>query len=442
MADGTGSASGPGARSGAERGPGPTQRPLARFTGLTLRTKLALVYTGVFALGGALLLTANYAMVSASLEVRGVDLATTAAYRESDPSEVIAVPVTPAEPTDPAPTGELPEGLAEAWTEARPLTVLVDDYQDGVLSDLLFNSVLILVGITLLAALAGWVIAGGPLRRLHRVTETARTLSERDLHSRLDLKGPDDEFRELGDTFDDMLCRLEQAFDSQRRFVANASHELRTPLSVQRAALEVPLAQDRVPEDLRPAFRRALDSVGRSEALISGLLLLARSDRGLTRTREVDLAEVVGDAAAQYASAAEEEGVDLRVDAESARVDGDPVLLEQLVRNLVENAVRYNTPGGWVEVRVRTAAGRAASGRTVLKVTNTGAGAGGSGTGGADELFEPFHRGDAARLHRDRPGSGLGLSIVRSIATAHGARATATARPEGGLVVTVGFPAL
>ncbi|GAA1094426.1 sensor histidine kinase [Nocardiopsis metallicus] len=441
MADGTDAASGPGARSGAGKRPDPTRRWRARFTGLTLRTKLALVYTGVFALGGTLLLTANYAMVSASLEIRGVDLATTAVYR-GDPSEVIAVPVTPAvpfEPADPAPTEELPEG---GGTEAQPLTVMVDDYQDGVLSDLLFNSVLILVGVTLLAALAGWVIAGGPLRRLHRVTEAARTLSERDLHSRLDLRGPDDEFRELGDTFDDMLSRLERAFDSQRRFVANASHELRTPLSVQRAALEVPLAQDRVPEDLRPAFRRALDSVGRSEALISGLLLLARSDRGPARTREVDLAEVVGDVAAQYAGAAEEEGVDLRVDVESARVDGDPVLLEQLVRNLVENAVRYNTPGGWVEVRVRTAAGRTAAGRTVLKVTNTGAEVGGSGAGDADELFEPFHRGDAARLHRDRPGSGLGLSIVRSIATAHGARATARPRPEGGLVVTVGFPEL
>lgn len=425
-------------------------RWLAWFSGLTLRTKLALVYTGVFALGGALLLTANYAMVSASLEVRGVDLAMTAAYRADDLSGVVAVPMTPAvpyEPTEPAPTERFSEGADEAWAGAQPLTVLVDDYQDGVLSDLLFNSVLILVGVTLMAALAGWVIAGGPLRRLHRVTETARTLSERDLHSRLDLSGPDDEFRELGDTFDGMLSRLERAFDSQRRFVANASHELRTPLSVQRAALEVPLAQDRVPEELRPTFRRALDSVGRSEALISGLLLLARSDRGLAETREVDLAEVVGDVTAQYASAAEEEGVDLRVDVESARVEGDPVLLEQLVRNLVENAIRYNVPDGRVEVRVRTAAGRTAAGRTVLKVTNTGAvvdgpRTGASRTGDADVLFEPFHRGDAARLHRDRPGSGLGLSIVRSIATAHGAKATARARPEGGLVVTVGFPEL
>ena len=416
---------------------GVTRRWLDRFASLTLRTKLALVYTGVFAVGGALLLSANYAMVSASLEMRGVELSTTAALPTSDPAETLVIPA----PTVPAPTGEggEPGETGEAapttdWvaTGAEPLAVLVDDYQVGVLSDLLLNSVLILLGVTLLAALAGWVIAGGPLRRLHRVTDAARTLSEHDLHSRLDLRGPDDEFRELGDTFDGMLSRLERAFDSQRRFVSNASHELRTPLSVQRAALEVPLAQDRVPDDLRPTFRRALDSVARSEALISGLLLLARSDRGLARTEEVDLAEVAHGVVAQHAGAAEEERVDLRVDAESAAVDGDPVLLEHLVRNLVENAVRYNATDGWVEVRVRTAAGR-----TVLRVTNSGA-----EVGDAEELFEPFHRGDAARLHRGRPGSGLGLSIVRSISTAHGAKATARARPEGGLVVTVGFPEL
>lgn len=401
-----------------------TRRWLDHLSGLTLRTKLALVYTGVFVLGGALLLAANYAMVSASLEVRGFELARTIEV-SSEEGAPLMTPGAPAQPLESA-------GPTEPWAtteQAEPVTILVDDYQGGVLSDLLLNSVLVLLGVTLLAALAGWLIAGRPMRRLHRVTETARTLSERDLHSRLGLTGPDDEFRELGDTFDEMLSRLERAFDSQRRFVANASHELRTPLSVQRAALEVPLAQDRVPEDLRPAFRRALDSVGRSEALISGLLLLARSDRGLARTEEVDLTEVADGVVSRHAGEAEEAGVDLRVDAESARVDGDPVLLEHLVRNLVENAVRYNVPDGWVEVRVRTAAGR-----TVLKVTNTG-----GEVGDADELFEPFHRGDAARLHSSRSGSGLGLSIVRSIAVAHGAKATARPRPGGGLVVTVGF---
>ncbi|MFE3460203.1 sensor histidine kinase [Nocardiopsis aegyptia] len=396
-----------------------------RGRGPTLRTRLTLVYTGVFALGGVLLLGANYLVASASLRDRGVSLAMTIeTVAREDGSPYPSEPAQPAWPLDSWAETQEKAGVAE------PAALLVDGYQDGVLSDMLVNSVLALVAITLLAAAAGWLIAGRPMRRLHRVTETARTLSEHDLHSRLGLTGPDDEFRELGDTFDAMLSRLERAFDSQRRFVANASHELRTPLAVQRAALEVPLAQDRVPDDLRPAFRRALDSVGRSESLISGLLLLARSDRGLARTEEVDLAGIVRDTAARHEADAREAGVDLRVDTEAAAVAGDAVLLEHLVRNLVENAVRHNTSGGWVEARLRTA-----HGRTVVKVTNTGA-----EIADPDALFEPFHRGDAARLRGARPGSGLGLSIVRSIATAHGATVVARARPGGGLVVTVGFP--
>jgi signal transduction histidine kinase len=390
---------------------------------LTLRARLTLVYTGVFALGGILLLGANYLVASASLRDRGVRLATTIEAASVDGEVRAAVPARPRDSEW--------AGTGATGGETRPAALLVNGYQDGVLSDMLLNSALALVGITLLAGAAGWLIAGRPMRRLHRVTETARTLSEHDLHSRLGLTGPDDEFRELGDTFDAMLSRLERAFESQRRFVANASHELRTPLAVQRAALEVPLVQDRVPDDLRPAFRRSLDSVARSESLISGLLLLARSDRGLTRTEAVDLARLVRDTAARHEDRAREEGVDLRVDTEAAAVQGDPVLLEHLVRNLVENAVRYNTPGGWVEARLR-----AAHGRTVVKVTNTGA-----EIADPDALFEPFHRGGEARLRGSRPGSGLGLSIVRSIAVAHGATAVARARPGGGLVVTVGFPA-
>ncbi|RKS10534.1 signal transduction histidine kinase [Nocardiopsis sp. Huas11] len=395
-----------------------------RGRGPTLRTRLTLVYTGVFALGGVLLLGANYLVAATSLRDRGLRLATTidAVAREGEE-------VYPTEPAQPAERLETWSQTQELSGSAEPAALLVGGYQDGVLSDMLVNSVLALVAITLLAAAAGWLIAGRPMRRLHWVTETARTLSEHDLHSRLGLTGPDDEFRELGDTFDAMLSRLERAFDSQRRFVANASHELRTPLAVQRAALEVPLAQDRVPDDLRPAFRRALDSVGRSESLISGLLLLARSDRGLAATEEVDLAAIVREAVDRHGDEARREDVELRVDAAPARVRGDAVLLEHLVRNLVENAVRYNRPGGWVEVRLR-----AAHGRTVVKVTNTGA-----EVADPDALFEPFHRGDEARLHGARSGSGLGLSIVRSIALAHGAAAAARARPGGGLVVTVGF---
>ncbi|QUX29252.1 HAMP domain-containing protein [Nocardiopsis akebiae] len=390
--------------------------------GLTLRARLTLVYTAVFAAGGAVLLGANYAMVSASLETRGVDLAATIVASGDGGEPSIAVgPAAPAESAGPF------EEVEGASGPTSPL----GDYQDGVLSDLLTTSVAVLVAVAALAALAGWLIAGRPMRRLHAVTETARHISERDLHSRLALTGPDDEFRELGDTFDGMLSRLERAFEAQRRFVANASHELRTPLAVQKAAVEVPLSQGRVPEDLKPAFTRVLDSVDRSERLLAGLLLLARSDRGLARTEPVDLAGAAENASALLARDAREAGVDLRTDLATAEVEGDPVLLEHLVRNLLDNAVHYNVPGGWVEARVRTAAGR-----TVLRVANTG-----GNVTDPESLFEPFHRGDAARVRTGRPGSGLGLAIVRSIASAHGARAEARARPGGGLVVTVGFPA-
>ncbi|MFY7064934.1 sensor histidine kinase [Nocardiopsis changdeensis] len=399
---------------------------------LTLRTRLALVYTAVFVLGGAVLLGVNYGIVSASLENRGVSLATTVegvAVQALDEADTVSIPAAPT-----VPTGTYWE--AEDYGEAQAaVEELLDAYRSAVLTDMVVTSVLVLGGVTALAALAGWLIAGRPMRRLHRVTEAARTLSEDDLHSRLELTGPDDEFRELGDTFDGMLARLERAFDSQRRFVANASHELRTPLAVQRTALEVPLSQGRVPEDLKPAFGRVLESVERSEELIAGLLLLARSDRGLSGTEAVGLAEVAGDAVALHTGTARARGVALELEVEPADVAGDRVLLAHLARNLVDNALRYNVDGGdggWVRVEVSTIADRA-----VLRVANTG-----PRVRDADALFEPFHRGDAARLHRDRSGSGLGLSIVRSIAEAHGGSVSALPRTGGGLTVTVGFPAV
>ncbi|WP_306369444.1 cell wall metabolism sensor histidine kinase WalK [Nocardiopsis sp. CC223A] len=405
------------------------------MNGLTLRTRLALVYTAVFVLGGVVLLGVNYGIVSASLESRGVGLATTVegvAVQALDGAGTVSVPATPVMPA---------EGYQEVedYGEAQAAVEdLLESYRSAVLTDMVLNSVLVLGGVTALAALAGWLIAGRPMRRLHRVTEAARTLSEDDLHSRLALTGPDDEFRELGDTFDGMLARLERAFDSQRRFVANASHELRTPLAVQRTALEVPLSQGRVPEDLQPAFARVLGSVERSEELIAGLLLLARSDRGLTGTETVGLAEIAGDAVALHSGTAADRGVALELAVETADVAGDRVLLAHLARNLVDNALRYNVDaeagedGGWVRVEVRTIADRA-----VLRVANTG-----PRVRDADALFEPFHRGDASRLHRGRTGSGLGLSIVRSITEAHGGTVSALPRPEGGLTVTVGFPAV
>ncbi|WP_395361449.1 ATP-binding protein [Streptomyces sp. YH02] len=277
---------------------------------------------------------------------------------------------------------------------------------------LMWSSLALLV-MACCAVVVGWWTAGRVLRPVHEMTARAGRLSERNLHDRIAVTGPDDELKELGDTIDALLGRLETAFDSQRRFIANASHELRTPLATQRAAIQVGLDDDC---DVRQVL---LDANRRSERLIDGLLLLARSERGLAEREDVRLGEL-----------AEEEWADAYVVADGGVVRGSRVLLGQLVRNLVANAVAYNVPeGGTVAVRAEGG---------VLTVTNTGPVVPPDEVAG---LFEPFRRGEG----RDRmgPGAGLGLSIVRSIAEAHGGRVRALPRGAGeggGLVVTVTLP--
>ncbi|WP_067185185.1 sensor histidine kinase [Microtetraspora niveoalba] len=389
---------------------------------LTVRGKLTAIYTAVFTAGGLLLLAFNYVVVAGSLDVHGLSLARAIpAARTSAPGLTGA---TPAPAQDAAP-----------MTSSRILPAspsrLLGEYRDAVLSDLVLRSAVALLIVVVLAALAGRLIAGRALARLHRVTETARHLSEHDLSRRLALSGPHDELKDLGDTFDGMLARLQAAFDSQRRFAANASHELRTPLAIQRAAVEVPLTTGQVPPHLLPAMRRVLDAAERSEHLIESLLLLARGDRGLDETRPADLAQAAREAADTLADLAHSHGVRLSTRLGPAPLDGDPVLLNHLARNLIDNAIRYNTDGGRVEV-VTAAVGA----HVTITVRNTGPRV---DADTAAELFTPFRRGDGPRL-RHAAGSGLGLSIVRSIATAHGGTAAAVARPGGGLVVTVTLP--
>lgn len=263
------------------------------------------------------------------------------------------------------------------------------------------------------------------------MTAKARRLSEHTLHERIASSGPDDELKELGETLDALLARLEKAFDSQRRFIANASHELRTPLATQRAAIQVGL-DDPSPEDLVRTRQTLLDNNRRSERLIEGLLVLARSERGLAGSEraEVDLAQVLKEESARTPAAAGRSAVDrpeVTVEAEPCVVRGNRQLLAQLVANLLSNAVRYNVPDGSVRVSL-SAAGD-------LMVRNTGPVV---AEGDIAGFFQPFRRGEG----RDRmgQGSGLGLSIVRSIALAHGGTVTAVPGPEGGLAVTVRLP--
>ncbi|WP_411077332.1 ATP-binding protein [Streptomyces sp. cmx-10-25] len=344
--------------------------------GSTIRTRIALVYGGVFLVLGALLLIVVNLLVRA-----GTDGEKEAIVARAE--EVAAV---------------------EAYR-------IGDDVGRAANEQMLMWSCMALLVIACGAVVVGWWTAGRVLRPVHEMTARARRLSERNLDERLAVRGPDDELKELGDTIDALLGRLETAFDSQRRFIANASHELRTPLATQRAAIQVGLDED-------CGVRQVLlDTNRHSERLLDGLLLLARGERGLAEREDVPFAEVVTE---EYEDAAV---------AEHGVVRGSRVLLRQLVRNLVANAVVHNVPGGFVDVRV-------AGG--VLTVVNTGPVV---PPDGVEILFEPFRRGEG----RDRtgPGAGLGLSIVRSIAAAHGGSVTAVARGAGeggGLTVTVTLP--
>ena len=345
--------------------------------GSTIRTRIALVYGGVFLVLGAVLLLVVNLLVRA-----GTDGETDAIVARADQVAVV-----------------------EAYR-------LGDDISEAAGQQMLMWSCLALLVMACGAVVVGWWTAGRVLRPVHDMTARTRRLSERNLHERIAVSGPDDELKELGDTIDALLGRLETAFDSQRRFIANASHELRTPLATQRAAIQVGL------DDSCDVRQILLDTNRRSERLIDGLLLLARSERGLAEREDVPLGEVVAE---EYEHA--------RVVGGGGVVRGSRVLLGQLVRNLVANAVAYNVPGGSVDVRVEGG---------VLTVVNTGPVVPPDQVAG---LFEPFRRGEG----RDRmgPGAGLGLSIVRSIAVAHGGSVRAVARGAeegGGLAVAVTLP--
>jgi signal transduction histidine kinase len=277
----------------------------------------------------------------------------------------------------------------------------------------------------------GWYISGRLLRPVREITETARRASEQHLGERLALTGPRDELKELADTFDDMLERLDAAFATQRRFVANASHELRTPLTMMRTAIDVTLAKPSpTASQLTDMAVRVRRSIDKAESMIEALLTIAVSDQGKLSTEFTDLATWAEDAI--DAAAPEIERLGLHVDAklDPAETTGDPQLLERMVCNLVDNAVRHNEPGGWI--RLRTGSGDAAA---YLEIAN-------SGPLIPDDtvpsLFEPFRRMEARTGVRD--GVGLGLSIARSVITAHHATVTARSRPAGGLDISVVIP--
>ncbi|MFE2154895.1 ATP-binding protein [Streptomyces lavendulae] len=347
----------------------------------------------------------------------------------------------PAEGRDPAagekvfePAQRLPPGTAptaeqvEQWRVTRNLTTAASG---AALHELTLVSLVALALFAVLSAWLAWWMAGRVLRPVGVITETARRLSGANLHERIALQAPPGELKRLADTFDGMLDRMEDLVGAQRRFAANAAHELRTPLAVQRAAAEIGLAGEPDAAKVARIRERLIAVADSSEHLVESLLLLAVSEEGLEAARPVDLAALARAELAAVADGAADAGVAVVRELAPLTVSGDGTLLGHLVRNLLANAVRHNRPGG--RLRVRT------SPSGVLTVSNTGPVI---GPGEVPRLLEPFRR-RAERRHTAGEGAGLGLSIVASIARAHGARLLAEANPapDGGLTVRVRFPA-
>jgi signal transduction histidine kinase len=378
----------------------------------TVRARLTLLYAGLFAVCAAIVVAVSYILV-ARLEPQGQGEQAPASFLARCRSEQL---------------GAHPNGRLLAKCNAYFQLQGARHQRDVTLSHLLQYSLITLAVVIALAAILGWIAAGRALRPLHRITAAARAASEHNLSARVALRGPRDELQELAETFDEMLDRLQVAFEGQKRFIANASHELRTPLAVMRATVDVVLDNpDSTPADLRGMAIDIRAAVDHAEHLIGALLILARNERGLTVHEEFDLATVAEDVL-DTADLADHR---VHTTLEPAVISGDPVLVERLVANLVDNAVRYNAASGDVWISTRTVPGS-----SQLSVANTGPLI---SSAEADSVFQPFQRLNDRTSHE---GFGLGLTIVASIAAVHGGAATACPRDDGGLSITVTIPSL
>jgi signal transduction histidine kinase len=388
---------------------GPRRRSRLRPR-LTARLRLTLLYSAMFlALGtGAIALIYTATSTTSAVAVR-------------------AVPRTAATP------GASPAGGARPVPAGQGPALGITFQHDADVKRLLTVSWLVLIVAALASAGLGWVASGRVLRPLREMTDTARTITAGNLERRLAIAGPDDEFKALGDTLDDLLARLEAAFDAQRRFVAHASHELRTPLTVERTLLQVALSDPHSSEASLRATCEELLAAGRDhERLLEALLTLAAGERALDAHVPLQLPALAGAVLTARGGEIARRDLQLTTDLSPAAITGETHLIERLIANLVENAIDHNRPGGRITLRTDSRDGRAR-----LTIVNTGDAI---GTEEIERLFEPFQRLDTRRSARADGHHGLGLSIVRTIATAHGATVTAWAPDDGGLGLTITFP--
>ncbi len=380
------------------------RRVLRRGT-MTVRTRLALVFLGLVLLFGAGTLGVTYLLVAHVLP-----------HRPPPDLQRIMHPTQPHGP--PASAEHLRQMIGPAFQQSQGL----------MLEHLLIGSAIALLLLGAIVAVLSWRIADRALGPLRTITEAARRLSYDRLGERIALAGPRDELRELADTFDGMLGRLEQAFLAQRQFVANASHELRTPLAISRSLLEVALAdRDQSVALWQATASSLLEQSGRMEHLISSLLVLARGEQAKAAAVPTDLEELVEDAVSRLP----ESGLGLRIRLRPASLMGDPTLLAQLCRNLLENAGRYNRPGGFISVLTGSSPGE-----VWLRVSNSGPPL---PEEALEDLLLPFHRLGPQRTDSAH-SAGLGLAICDAVARAHGGTIRLRARRAGGLTVTVRLP--
>jgi signal transduction histidine kinase len=382
---------------------------LRRRARRTIRLRLTVLYGSVFLFSSALLLTIGYLVVRSTLRTH---------HPLFDALRRLGF----------HPRGEYDYGFRPGTHNARLVHAVEVNLINGTLHRLLVEYVIALVVITAISVATGWLLAGRALAPLRKITATARRVSGENLGERIALQGPSDELKELANTFDRMLERLDGAFESQRHFVANSSHELRTPLAIMRTEIDVALADpDASIEELRTMGEAVRDTVDRCESLIASLLVLARSEATTGHEEPVDLAELAGDCITDLSARAQQAAVEIRTDLQEAWIDGDPSLIERMVANLIDNGIRHNEHGGWLSVSTETR-----DRRVLLRVANGGDRI---EPEAAAELAEPFRR-----LSRSVQGFGLGLSIVQAIAAAHRGDAVLDPRSEGGLEVTVALP--
>ena len=401
----------------------------------TVRWRLTLLYGGLFLVCGAALLAITYTLVDhatvTNAPFREFDISAGRVPPSASPPNFQRAPIRG--PAHPPPT-RLPEPIQKLLKtpSGRSAILTVGSVQRiSDLHQLVIESSIALAIMAIISGALGWVVAGRVLAPLRTMTAATQQMSEANLHERLAMTGPPDELRQLADTIDGLLGRLEGAFDAQRRFVANASHELRTPLTAVRALLEMVLSDPRATVGtFRTTCRQVLDEGEQQEQLIDALLALAHGQRGVDARERIDLATIAGDVLRAHEAEAAARGIRVDVSLEPAPILGDRRLIGRLVSNLVDNALRHNVPGGSARIVVRARASD-----VELSVVNTGPVV---PTAEVDRLLRPFQRLAGDRVGHGE-GLGLGLSIVAAIANGHDATLEVKPGAEGGLDVRVGF---